>query len=1028
MEQEKKKDGIDIEYKNAEKESKRRKRRKETKEEQRERRHIKKRSLKRRIKKTMTISNFISFAVILAVVCTAFGIAMITLANEYAEYTAKQIAMSIREPMIHGDIEETVDQLIALDLAVNNYEVDNYVVYKGSDSHNMKRMGNEDDSLGFPLVNYKVIYQEEIIHDSVEAVMDMWVYDLEKKPTIFTKMFDMREVVILHKGKPIGKVQARLSPILGMMLMSILAIVLIGVLVVNGIVNNIFITILKRLVISPLHVLHKEMKSLANTGMEEGTTDEIHINKPVYEVHLLTLAMNEIIDKFNEHTTVMTSQNNQLEKQTYELEEGKTELEAQRDELSAQRDTLEEQNIELEAQKEELEAQKMELYQQKSELIAQRESLQNINDAYLSRTKKLQIILDNVGQGFLTFNKELIIDNEYSKESSSMLSCCERELFDSKIVDVLKLSEEDKQFHQELYTKIFESSLDKRELYMSLLPDEMTMAGKHLQVEHKMVTNQKNEEMMLVILTDITEKLALQKQLDKERSQLHMIVKILSNRDEFLQIWNEYHEFAAQDFTNLSTEYFDETLRDIHTFKGSFAQYYLESAVERLNILEDELFQGEDMEKERMASLSEKELLDFLCEERKIIMDYAGEDFFHNNLTFTLSLDRIMNVEKRVKEILPANEFHKVLPEIRSLRYKSVSSQMEGYSDYVITLGDRLNKPMHPIAFKGDPVLVDSLYFQDFFKSLVHVFRNAIDHGIEDVEERVALDKEEKGTITCEVVDNGNTFVITISDNGKGIQKEKLKEKIVKKKVATKEQLDRVSDTTLFEFLFMDGVSTKEQATSVSGRGVGLSAVKEATSRLGGAIEVFSKENKGTRIQITLPHSMNVQESYAAKDFLHNLGKITSTYFEELKIDISDWELYQEDILTLNSISCLIRVKGHTDALMILSLNMEIGKELVKSFVIDEVEEEEIPELVEEVIGEVTNTILGNALAELETKGIYMTIGIPAVIQSSEAQLKHSKSQILRTTAKIGKDEIHLSLLFLDEDTMLDSVINLSEL
>jgi len=141
---------------------------------------------------------------------------------------------------------------------------------------------------------------------------------------------------------------------------------------------------------------------------------------------------------------------------------------------------------------------------------------------------------------------------------------------------------------------------------------------------------------------------------------------------------------------------------------------------------------------------------------------------------------------------------------------------------------------------------------------LTHMVRNSADHGIEMPADRSAAGKPETGTITLNAFHEGGHIVIEISDDGRGLASEKIKEKILRNGLATEADLKTMSDHQLQQFIFSAGFSTAAQVTSVSGRGVGMDVVKTNIDKIGGTVELKSVEGKGTTFLIKIPLTLAI--------------------------------------------------------------------------------------------------------------------------------------------------------------------------
>ncbi len=162
------------------------------------------------------------------------------------------------------------------------------------------------------------------------------------------------------------------------------------------------------------------------------------------------------------------------------------------------------------------------------------------------------------------------------------------------------------------------------------------------------------------------------------------------------------------------------------------------------------------------------------------------------------------------------------------------------------------------LVIHGEDTELDKTLIEEINDPLVHLVRNSIDHGIEPPEERRAKGKPENGTIVLEAYPEGNNIVISIKDDGKGIDPDVIKEKAVTKGLISKEKADELSKQEIFNLIFLPGFSTAAKVTNISGRGVGMDVVKTNVKRLRGLINIDSEVDKGTTITIKLPLTLAI--------------------------------------------------------------------------------------------------------------------------------------------------------------------------
>jgi two-component system chemotaxis sensor kinase CheA len=173
--------------------------------------------------------------------------------------------------------------------------------------------------------------------------------------------------------------------------------------------------------------------------------------------------------------------------------------------------------------------------------------------------------------------------------------------------------------------------------------------------------------------------------------------------------------------------------------------------------------------------------------------------------------------------------------------------------DLSIELGKKIDLQMI-----GAETELDRQVLEIIKDPLTHMVRNSADHGIEDIEGRLAAGKSETGTITLNAYHEGGHILIEISDDGKGLAADKIRAKAIANGLATESELDSMTEHQIQQFIFAAGFSTAAQVTAVSGRGVGMDVVKSNIDKIGGTVELTSTEGKGTTFTIKIPLTLAI--------------------------------------------------------------------------------------------------------------------------------------------------------------------------
>ena len=179
-------------------------------------------------------------------------------------------------------------------------------------------------------------------------------------------------------------------------------------------------------------------------------------------------------------------------------------------------------------------------------------------------------------------------------------------------------------------------------------------------------------------------------------------------------------------------------------------------------------------------------------------------------------------------------------------------------------ISKKLNKKVK-FEHYGDNVEIDKLMSESLMDPLTHILRNAMDHGIESVEERIKKGKDKEGKIIISATQESGQIVISITDDGNGINGEKVAEKALENGVITQEEYERMSEEDKVMLIFSAGLSTAEAVSDISGRGVGMDVVMNNIHAIGGNIKVNTKINEGTSFIISIPLTLAILDGLNIK-------------------------------------------------------------------------------------------------------------------------------------------------------------------
>jgi len=218
-------------------------------------------------------------------------------------------------------------------------------------------------------------------------------------------------------------------------------------------------------------------------------------------------------------------------------------------------------------------------------------------------------------------------------------------------------------------------------------------------------------------------------------------------------------------------------------------------------------------------------------------------------------LEHITDMENYERRLLTGSE--NMVDEVLSLRMRPFRDGIQHFPRMVRDLARNLGKDV-VLRVEGEDTLVDRDILQRIESPLNHMLRNAVDHGMESAQERLAAGKPATGTIVMEARHRAGMLNIEISDDGRGVDPEKIRRTVIERKMATEQMVGAMSQAELLEFLFLPAFSLKGGITEISGRGVGLDIVHDTIRQQNGTVRIESELGKGFRTSITLPLTQSI--------------------------------------------------------------------------------------------------------------------------------------------------------------------------
>jgi two-component system, chemotaxis family, sensor kinase CheA len=308
--------------------------------------------------------------------------------------------------------------------------------------------------------------------------------------------------------------------------------------------------------------------------------------------------------------------------------------------------------------------------------------------------------------------------------------------------------------------------------------------------------------------------------------------------------------------------------------------------------------------------------------------------------------------QSRIPEFISIFEsFDRLITDLRdntmSIRMVPLSELFNSYNRLVFELANKLNKKIN-LQLQGGQTELDKNMIEELRDPLMHLIRNCADHGIETTADRIKAGKQETGTILLSAEYSGSNVLIKISDDGAGLNKDKIRAKALEKCLIEPDVND---ENIIFSKIFEPGFSTAEKTTDISGRGVGLDVVKRNIDKLRGTLSIKSQQNEGMSIQLTIPLTLAIIDGFmfevAGNLFIFNLSNV---------IECLDYDKSGDEI---SSGQFTISLRGEMISCLDLKkvLGMDGNKYVLPQVVITEIGGERVGFLVDRLIGKYQTVI-----------------------------------------------------------------------
>lgn len=513
-------------------------------------------------------------------------------------------------------------------------------------------------------------------------------------------------------------------------------------------------------------------------------------------------------------------------------------LEKTKDNLDSSLEWLEEKNKELKESQDKLESINIELDQR-----------------VMEKTARIQSLLDNGGRAILYINSDCKVGSEHSGNCIDIFGInVEGSDYPSLIYPK---NTSDKIFMRGVLAKIFEEEEGvKRDVYLTLLPEELYIGEKVFDFKYRMVTFEMSAGVM-VIMEDITKLRKLEKSYEEELKGLKSAMSIMTDTNQFMDFIIEFKNFWDEDLKisyaerRDDKEFLNELRLKVHCQKGNMSIYGLGSIAEKLHYLEDEIDYYNSIDSNLNDLISYINRLSPSKWVEKDINDISkryGLNLDIHEKTYSIKESQLIMIEESLRNSSDWEHARKYIEDIKTVTFGTLTSK---YYDYCRHMGATLEKKIELNIIGGENI-IDRKNAVSISNMLTALIRNMIYHGIESPSERNQLGKDETGSITIGFEVDGEFHKVWIEDDGRGMDLEK-SESYSKNIMVTGYDSNNQSDSSENIKSVMNYGTTLDMPNLFAGRGLGMGIVAEELKIVSGKLTLVTEFGLGTKFEIRLP-------------------------------------------------------------------------------------------------------------------------------------------------------------------------------
>jgi two-component system chemotaxis sensor kinase CheA len=448
--------------------------------------------------------------------------------------------------------------------------------------------------------------------------------------------------------------------------------------------------------------------------------------------------------------------------------------------------------------------------------------------ALKQRESALQLVLDNTGDGLLSVALDGTVGTQRSRAAVQWFGGAEKPVWDLFFPYDPQRALGLRVAFEQLVEGVLPIAVSVEQM-----PGRLRQGNRTLDLDWKPIHEEDTVSGIIVVARDVSEALEAEAAEQAARELQGLVSAALRDRSGFADGVADARALIEFVATSADTE---GRRRALHTLKGNMATFGFLHFAQACHDVETDVLQHDGRLEEPQVDFLRHEFSSAL----QAVTDLVGSDVLSG---LDVSKEDFGSLVRALEE---RRDHASILSLISSWLDESVDPVLRRYAGYAKRLAGDLGKELN-VVVQGTDVRVPMGQFRSLWGGVTHALRNAVDHGIEAPEERIAIGKPAEGRLTLATEVQADVLRLHIEDDGRGIDFEALRG------VARDKGLPSATRDELIASMFVDGVSTKDQVTSISGRGVGMGALRDACRALGGGLDVESSPGRGTRVTARIP-------------------------------------------------------------------------------------------------------------------------------------------------------------------------------